>query len=157
MCCWYNVSYAHCFNSMIKKVKIVRCILEWCKVACINPFIFSHEQLQTINQHSNINTTLDLCKIVYSYYQVKAVDNTSDIYNTLETIANDTLTFWVSFMLPSISYVHLSLGHMYHVCYSHKSAVAMCMNILTDLLNLFLHEENCTLQRQLHWCRPWRI
>ena len=92
----------------------------------INTFIFSHEQLRT-NQHSNINTTVDLCKIVDSYYQVKAVDSTSNIYNTLETIANDTLTLWVSFMLPSISYVHLSLGHMYNVCYTHKLAVAMCM------------------------------
>ena len=85
-----------------------------------------------------------------SYYQVKEVDNTSNIYSTLKTMANDTLTFWVSFMLPSISYVHLSLGHMYHVLYTHKLAVAMCMNILTDLLNLFLHAENCTLQRQQH-------
>ena len=92
----------------------------------INTFIFSHEQLRT-NQHSNINTTVDLCKIVDSYYQVKEVDSTSNIYSTLETIANDTLTFWVSFMLPSISYVHLSLGHMYNVCYTHKLAVAMCM------------------------------
>ena len=89
-------------------------VLSWAFVLNI-----SHLQLQDINNEilnfSNINITLDLCKIVDSYYQVKAVDNTSNIYNTLETIANDTLTFWVSFMSPSISYVHLSLGHMYHV------------------------------------------
>ena len=121
------------------------------RFVCINP---PHEQVRTINRtlyDPNINTTLDLCKIVDSYYQVKAVNSTSNIYNTLKTIADNTLTFWVSFMSPSISYVHLSLGHMYNVCYTHKSAVAMqCMNILTDLLNLFLHAENCTLQRQLH-------
>ena len=90
-------------------------------VWCFHGLVFiniSHLQLQEINEiinDSNVGATLQLCKIVDSYYQVKAVDSTSDIYNTLKTMANDTLTFWVSFMSPSISYVHLSLGHMYHV------------------------------------------
>ena len=72
-----------------------------------------HLQLQDINNEtlnsSNVNATLQLCTIVDSYYQVKAVDNTSNIYNTLEKIANDTLTFWVSFMLPSIIYVFVTV------------------------------------------------
>ena len=90
-------------------------------IQCFHGLVFiniSHLQLQEIKEiinDSNVSATLQLCKIVDSYYQVKAVDSTSDIYNTLKTMANDTLTFWVSFMSPSISYVHLSLGHMYHV------------------------------------------
>ena len=64
--------------------------------------------IQTIDiTNDTINTTtVQLCKIVDSYYRVKAVDNTSDIYQHLETfekLANDTFTFWVSF-----HYVHLS-------------------------------------------------
>ena len=65
-----------------------------------------HLQVRDINKAinvSNVSAALQLCTIVDSYYQVKAVDNTSIIYNTLKTIANDTLTFWVSFMSLSIS------------------------------------------------------
>ena len=47
----------------------------------------------------NTNTTLQLCAVVNSYYLVKAVDTTSGIYTDLETIANDTVQFWVSLML----------------------------------------------------------
>ena len=102
----------HSVNNMKRRVRIVLCVLG---LVFIN---ISHLQLQEINKiinDSNVSATLQLCKIVDSYYQVKAVDNASNIYNTLKTMANDTLTFWVSFMSPSISYVHLSLGHMYHV------------------------------------------
>ena len=131
----------HSVNNMKKRVRIV-----WCFHGLVFLTI-PHLQLQDINNEtlnsSNVNATLQLCTIVDSYYQVKAVDNNSNIYSTLENITNDTLTFWVSFMLPSISYAC--------VCYSHKLAVAICMNILNDLLNLFLHAENCILHRQL--CR----
>ena len=50
----------------------------------------------------NTSTTLQLCAVVDSYYQVKAVDNTSQIYIDLENIANNTVNFWVSLMLLSI-------------------------------------------------------
>ena len=67
----------------------------------INPSIISHAQIQNISSEFNTNTTLQLCAVVESYYLVKAVDNTSRIYTALETIANDTVNFWVSLMLLS--------------------------------------------------------
>ena len=70
-------------------------------LVCINPSVISHAEIQDITNEFNTNTTLQLCAVVESYYQVKAVDNTSHIYTDLENIANDTVQFWVSLMLLS--------------------------------------------------------
>ena len=86
-------------------------------------------QLQTINT----NTTLQLCAVVNSYYQAKAVDNTSDIYIDLEKIANDTVTFWVSLMLLSIMCIfHKGIFTMF--CCTHKSANE-CMSLYDGYLS----------------------
>ena len=75
--------------------------LNYLRLVWINPSIISHAQIQNISSEFNTNTTLQLCAVVESYYQVKAVDNTSRIYTALEKIANDTVNFWVSLMLLS--------------------------------------------------------
>ena len=62
----------------------------------------------------NTNTALQLCTVVDSYYRVKAFDNTSYIYHTLEDIANDTVNYWVSLMLLSIMcIIHKDIFTMY--------------------------------------------
>ena len=89
----------HSVNNMKRRVRIVWCFhgLVFIPLPFYNLPLQLQDMYEIINV-SNISATLQLCTIVDSYYQVKAVDNTSNIYNTLETIANDTLTFWVSFM-----------------------------------------------------------
>ena len=77
------------------------------RFVCINPSIISHTQKQIINRNLNdsefnTSTTLQLCAVVDSYYRVKVVDTTSDIYIALEKIANDTVKFWASLVLLSI-------------------------------------------------------
>ena len=86
--------------------------LNYLRLVCINPSMISHVQRQNITRNSsdsefNTTTTLQLCAVVDSYYRVKAVDNTSDIYIALEKIANNTVKFWVSFMLLSIMCIFL--------------------------------------------------
>ena len=78
--------------------------LNYLRLVCINPSIISHAQIQNIttnlnDSEFNTNTTLQLCAVVDSYYRVKVVDNTSEIYTALEKIANNTVQFWVSLTL----------------------------------------------------------
>ena len=46
------------------------------------------------------NYTLELCKIVTSYYLVESLtdDNSSSLLSSLKKSANDTVEFWVSVM-----------------------------------------------------------
>ena len=97
-------------------------------LACINPSIISHAQRQNITRNLtdskfNTTTTLQLCTFVDSYYRVKAVDTTSDIYIALEKIANDTVSFWVSLMLLSI------------MCIFHKGIFTMYVALTNQLIS----------------------
>ena len=91
------------------------------RLVWINPSIISHAQIQNITSEFSINTTLQLCTVVDSYYQVKAVDNTSGIYTDLEKIANDTVNFWVSLMLLST------------MCIFHKDTFTMYVALTNQL------------------------
>ena len=100
--------------------------LNYLRFVWINPSIISHTQNQNINRNLNdskfnTSTTLQLCKVVDSYYQVKAVDTTSDIYTALENIANDTVKVWVSLMLLSI------------MCIFHKDTFTMYVALTNQL------------------------
>ena len=105
-----------------------------------------HMQIQDITRNLtdsefNTSTTLQLCAVVDSYYQVKAVDNTSQIYIDLENIANNTVNFWVSLMLLSI------------MCIFHKGIFTIYVTVTNQLtsarafmMDLFLHAEYSLLQ-----------
>ena len=98
--------------------------LDYLRFVCINPSIISLTQNQNINRKYSkfsTNTTLELCKVVDSYYQVKAVDNTSKIYTALETTATNTVKVWVSLMLLSI------------MCIYHKDTFAMYVALTNQL------------------------
>ena len=117
--------------------------LNYLRLVCINPSITSHTQKQDINRklndskfntnitcngnltdsEFNTNTTLQLCAVVDSYYLVKAVDTTSNIYYTLETIANNTVQYWVSLMLLSI------------MCIFHKDTFTMYVSLTNQLIS----------------------
>ena len=98
------------------------------RLVCINPSMISHVQHQNITRNSNdseFNTTtiLQLCAVVDSYYRVKAVDNTSDIYIALENIATNIVKFWVSLMLLSI------------MCIFHKGIFTMYVALTNQLIS----------------------
>ena len=80
-----------------------------------------------------------------SYYRVKVVDTTSDIYIALEKIANDTVKFWASLVLLSI------------MCIFYKGIFTMYVALTIQLTSawafmtdLFLHAEYSLLQK-LHY------
>ena len=95
---------------------------------CVNPSIISQAQCQnitsTLSDSEFTTTTLQLHAVVDSYYQVKAVDTTSDIYIALEKIANDTVKFWVSLMLLSI------------MCIFHKGIFTMYVALTYQLIGM---------------------
>ena len=102
--------------------------MNYLRFVCVNPSIISQAQCQnitsTLSDSEFTTTTLQLHAVVDSYYQVKAVDTTSDIYIALEKIATNAVTFWVSLMLLSI----MCTLHIYNLYCTHKSA-NKCMTL----------------------------